>query len=171
MSSESARSLQVLALVVGVFGAILGFMFATEFIWPGRNPDCLPSGLDKEAIAKSMAGTWKSLSVGEPLPNGDKHVTEQDVTFIFEPNTYQHGKFTKTNGGHGGWTVLEITESPDGTYSGRMEVFDTRDFPIGGKGGIANASTDGKWRVRGLTRTRFIHPHPLGTTYEWKKTR
>jgi hypothetical protein len=132
----------------------------------GRHPDALSAGMDKNAIAKVIAGTWRNKYVGAVLPNGQKNEGEQDITFMLEPTRFHHGKFTRTNGGQGNWTVGEVHEESDGTYSGRMVVFDDRDGPAGV---LANGGTKGKWEFSGLTKDRFIEEHPTGKAYEWKK--
>jgi len=150
-----------------VFEAFL-FCVACAFIGGcgGAPPlsDSLPSGLGPDAIAAALEGEWISVRYAtelEPAPR-------QNISFVLAPDASRHGTFTRQGGGRGFWKILESKPEADGTYKGRIEIFDDRDGPLGD---IANSFSGVRREFSSLSTNRFIETVKTGDSYEWTRIR
>lgn len=88
--------------------------------------DVLPSGLNKNDLAKQFAGTWRYST--EKLLNNDGTTTSFDylTKFSFRPTKMDHGTYEKIGGtdymARGTWSFWDETENPDGTYDVKLTL-------------------------------------------------
>jgi hypothetical protein len=130
--------------------------------------DALPPDLDKNGVAKALAGTWETTVDFGAKPDGSEDKTTYRYTFVFMPDKWKHGSFTRKPSGQGDWTLLESEKESDGTYRGRIQIFDTRDGP---ESQLANGPNSGRREFEKMTATTFEEVRQIGgrDNFVWKK--
>ena len=89
--------------------------------------DLLPSGLNKNDIAKQFAGTWR-YSSKEHLNNDGTTTSSSYLTkFTLRPTKMDHGTYEKIGErdymmARGTWSLWDETENPDGTYDVKLTL-------------------------------------------------
>lgn len=170
--------------VPGRLALVLGFAFlagCSNTDQMGAVENALPNGLDRNALAKTLAGTWENQMSLRPLPDGSVLTRTYRMSFVFNPDRFRHGTCITTTlnkkgawqtNGEGTWEILESERQPDGSYQGRILKIDTRG---GSSGDLANSS-GGRSNFRMTADTiAMSNPHLEGSagsqdlTSVWKK--
>ena len=85
--------------------------------------DLLPSGLNKNDLAKIFAGTWRYSTEKHLNNDGTTESLDYSTLFTFRPTKTDHGTYEKIGErdymARGTWSFWDETENPDGTYDGK----------------------------------------------------
>lgn len=112
------------------FAAVISLCAFWGCVDPGSGGAKLPPGLDRNGLAKALAGTWISENT-TTNPDGSVDRSEYKYVFVFSPDKEDHGDFeywssSTSYGGDGQWKLLHkgkwsvrydsVGERSDGYY-------------------------------------------------------